>query len=154
MEYEDYLRWCASHFEKQGCVKYGANVDSVVPSSPSAEDGKIPGFTISSSSSSGETVTHAAKNVVIAVGGKAIIPPVLQNKPCVLHSSQYATSIGKIEKLQKETRKPLRFAVIGSGQSAAEIYSDLWERFGEETGVTVKLIVKGQSLRPSDDSPL
>lgn len=154
MEYEDYLRWCASHFEKQGCVKYGANVDSVVPSSPSAEDGKIPGFTISSSSSSGETVTHAAKNVVIAVGGKAIIPPVLQNKPCVLHSSQYATSIGKIEKLQKENRRPLRFAVIGSGQSAAEIYSDLWERFGEETGVTVKLIVKGQSLRPSDDSPL
>ncbi|TGO36654.1 hypothetical protein BHYA_0118g00080 [Botrytis hyacinthi] len=153
MEYEDYLRWCASHFEKQGCVKYGANVESVVPSSPSAEDGKIPGFTISSSSSSGETVTHAAKNVVIAVGGKAIIPPVLQNKPCVLHSSQYATSIGKIEKLQKETRKPLRFAVIGSGQSAAEIYNDLWERFGEETGVTVKLIVKGQSLRPSDDSP-
>ncbi|APA12652.1 hypothetical protein SS1G_03696 [Sclerotinia sclerotiorum 1980 UF-70] len=153
MEYEDYLRWCASHFEKEGCVKYGANVESVVPSSPSAEDGKIPSFTISSSSPSGELITHSARHVVIAVGGKPIIPPVLQNKPCVLHSSQFATNIGKIEKLQKERRKPLRFAVIGSGQSAAEIYNDLWERFGEETGVTVKLLVKGQSLRPSDDSP-
>ncbi|KAB8297663.1 hypothetical protein EYC80_001471 [Monilinia laxa] len=153
MEYEDYLRWCASHFEKEGCVKYGANVESVIPSSPSAEDGKIPSFTVSSTSPSGETITHVARHVVVAVGGKPVIPPVLQNKPCVLHSSQFATNIGKIEKLQKETRKPLRFAVIGSGQSAAEIYNDLWERFGEETGVTVKLIVKGQSLRPSDDSP-
>ncbi|KAI9649914.1 hypothetical protein NHQ30_002499 [Ciborinia camelliae] len=153
MEYEDYLRWCASHFEKEGCVKYGANVESVVPSPPSAEDGKIPSFAVSYSSPSGQAITHAARHVVIAVGGKPSIPPVLQNKPCVLHSSQFATSIGKIEKFQKETRKPLRFAVIGSGQSAAEIYNDLWERFGEETGVTVKLIVKGQSLRPSDDSP-
>ncbi|QSZ30168.1 hypothetical protein DSL72_004688 [Monilinia vaccinii-corymbosi] len=153
MEYEDYLRWCASHFEKEGCVKYGANVESVVPSSPSDEDGKIPSFTVSSSLASGETITHVARHVVVAVGGKPVIPPVLQNKPCVLHSSQFATNIGKIEKLQKETRKPLRFAVVGSGQSAAEIYNDLWERFGEETDVTVTLIVKGQSLRPSDDSP-
>lgn len=154
IEYEDYLRWCAGHFEREGYVKYNSNVESVLPSAPSAADGKIPSFTISSSSSPGEIVTHIARHVVIAVGGKPIIPSVLQNKPCVLHSSQFATNIGKIEKLQKETKKPLRFAVIGSGQSAAEIYNDLWERFSEETGFNVNLIVKGQSLRPSDDSPL
>jgi L-ornithine N5-oxygenase len=45
----------------------------------------------------------------------------------------------------------LRFAVVGSGQSAAEIFNDLSERF---PNAEVKLIIKGASLRPSDDSPL
>jgi lysine/ornithine N-monooxygenase len=43
-----------------------------------------------------------------------------------------------------------RFVVIGNGQSAAEIFSDLWTRFSD---AEVSLIIKGAALRPSDDSP-
>jgi L-ornithine N5-oxygenase len=50
-----------------------------------------------------------------------------------------------------EMGRRLRFAVVGSGQSAAEIFNDLSERFPD---AEVKLIIKGASLRPSDDSPL
>jgi L-ornithine N5-oxygenase len=67
----------------------------------------------------------------------------------VAHSSQFATTIGHIQ--QKEGGRPLRFAVVGSGQSAAEIFNDLWERFPDSK---VRLVIKGASLRPSDDSPL
>ncbi|TAQ91566.1 hypothetical protein B7494_g88 [Chlorociboria aeruginascens] len=79
LEYEDYLRWCASHFDSQG---------------------------------------------------------------------QFADTIAKIQ--EREVGRQLRFAVVGGGQSAAEIFNDLWSRFPD---AEVKLIIKGASLRPSDDSP-
>ncbi|KAM3086262.1 hypothetical protein ACMFMG_000399 [Clarireedia jacksonii] len=148
MEYEDYLRWCASHFEKDGCVRYGSEVRSVVPDS---QGGKIGAFEVlASDASSGEEVTYAARHVVVAVGGQPSVPASLQNVPRVSHSSQYANAITKIAAEQKVSGKKLRFAVIGSGQSAAEIFNDLWERFDD---AEVKLLVKGSSLRPSDDSP-
>ncbi|PQE20531.1 hypothetical protein CJF30_00001845 [Rutstroemia sp. NJR-2017a BBW] len=149
MEYEDYLRWCASHFEKDGCVRYGSEVRSVVPED--SQGGKIGAFEVTSSdASSGEQVTYAARNVVIAVGGQPSLPATLQNIPRVSHSSQYANAITKIAADQKASGRKLRFAVVGSGQSAAEIFNDLWERFDD---AEVKLLVKGSSLRPSDDSP-
>ena len=43
-----------------------------------------------------------------------------------------------------------RLAVIGSGQSAAEIFSDLTGRFPQ---AEVSLIMRSQALRPADDSP-
>ncbi len=43
-----------------------------------------------------------------------------------------------------------RFVVVGNGQSAAEIFSDLWTRFPDSE---ISMIIKGAALRPSDDSP-
>lgn len=152
LEYEDYLRWCASHFEKEGCVRYGMDVQSVVPSS---SEGKVSSFNITSNAPTGEQVTYTARHVVIAVGGKPSIPPVFENLGHhVYHSSQYSSAIKRIEKLHKESGKKLKFAVVGGGQSAAEIFNNLWERFDDDSGVEVSLIIKGASLRPSDDSPL
>lgn len=45
----------------------------------------------------------------------------------------------------------LRFVVIGGGQSAAEIFCDLWDRFPD---ADVCMIITDAALRPSDDSPL
>jgi lysine/ornithine N-monooxygenase len=47
--------------------------------------------------------------------------------------------------------RDLNFVVVGSGQSAAEIFDDLWNRFSE---AKVTLVIRGAALRPSDDSPL
>ena len=142
-------------------MEYGVGVESVV----GVVDGdgeKVGGWDVMGSRAGGENgeverCTWRAKHVVIAVGGKPALPAILQGVENVYHSSEYAYRVAQIQRfeLQNETKREgrkLRFAVIGGGQSAAEIFHDLWERFGDEA--EVKLIVKGSSLRPSDDSPL
>jgi L-ornithine N5-monooxygenase len=149
VEYEDYLRWCASHFEREGKVAYGMEVESVRPSSQTSE-GKVTSWEVTARDiATGHSVTRRARHVVIAVGGRPVVPQNMQGLKHVAHSSQFASAITQIQK--REEGKRLRFAVIGSGQSAAEIFNDLWERFPD---AQVKLVIKGASLRPSDDSPL
>lgn len=94
-------------------------------------------------------MTRRARHVAIAVGGRPIIPLTLQGLKHVHHSSQFAHAIGLIQ--AREAGRPLKFAIVGSGQSAADIFSDLWDRFPTSE---IKLLIKGGSLRPSDDSPL
>ena len=148
VEYEDYLRWCAEHFEKEGKVEYGMDVDGLRVGGR-GEDGKVTSFEVTASDSKGDVVTRRARHVVIAVGGRPVVPKTLQGLKHVAHSSQFANTIENIQ--SKDRVRPLWFAVLGSGQSAAEIFNDLWNRFPD---ARVSLIIKGASLRPSDDSPL
>jgi L-ornithine N5-oxygenase len=147
VEYEDYLRWCAGHFERQNQVRYGVEVLKVKAGNRNS-DGKVDLWAVLSREN-GKVVERQAKHVVIAVGGKPVIPETLRGLKHVAHSSNYSERIRTIQ--ENEQGKRLRFAVVGSGQSAAEIFNDLWERFPE---ASVNLIIKGPSLRPSDDSPL
>jgi L-ornithine N5-oxygenase len=148
MEYEDYLRWCASHFEKEDKVAYGMQVEDVEAGDRNT-DGKIVNWKVTALSQNGERVVRKSRHVVIAVGGRPVIPQNLQGLKHVAHSSQFASSVGQIQ--QREQGRTPRFVVLGSGQSAAEIYNDLSERFPDSE---VRLVIKGASLRPSDDSPL
>jgi len=147
-EYEDYLRWCADYFERQGSVAYGMEVDDVQIGSKDG-CGKVTSFTVTSRDHNGEALIRRARHVVIAIGGRPLVPASLQGLKHVSHSSQFANTIRAMQ--EREIGRPLKFAVIGSGQSAAEIFSDLWSRFPESE---TKLIIKGACLRPSDDSPL
>ncbi|KAF4550874.1 L-ornithine N(5)-monooxygenase-like protein [Elsinoe fawcettii] len=146
MEYEDYMRWCSHAFDP--VVSYGQEVVSVEPELSSSSK-PVKTFTITSRDvNTGATTTRRTKHVLIAVGGRPKIPASLpQKSPRVIHSSQYqrflaSTSIDK--------SAPLRIAVIGGGQSAAEIFSDLPNSFPASTS---KLLIKASALRPSDDSP-
>ena len=114
-----------------------------------SKDGKVTSFNVTARDRRGDLVTRRARHVVIAVGGRPVIPQNMQGLEHVAHSSQFATTISNIQ--QREDGRPLRFAVVGSGQSAAEIFNHLWERFPDSK---VQLVMKGASLRPSDDSPL
>lgn len=79
----------------------------------------------------------------------------------MIHSSTYLTSaIPLLNLLQSRnpSGNPLRIAVIGSGQSAAEIVIDLRSRLADipvtgEQAHTLDLIIHQGSLKPSDDSP-
>lgn len=149
LEYEDYLRWCASHFEQQGWVKYGQEVVSVSPSTPLSKNSKVTSFKITSrNTASSLLTTRSSRHVVIAIGGKGKLPPSLPNQnPAVVHSSKYSFSVPS---LLPDTLAPYSIAVIGSGQSAAEIFNDLPSRF---PNAKVTLIIKSAALKPSDDSP-
>lgn len=75
----------------------------------------------------------------------------------MLHSSAYVTSIDLIlESSRAGSDHPLRVAVIGSGQSAAEVILDLRDRLSTIPSTDsheIDMIIRKGSLKPSDDSP-
>jgi L-ornithine N5-oxygenase len=144
-EYEDYLRWCARHFDD--VVRYQTEVVSV---SPVQEQGPHKVFAVvSRNSKTGATTTHRARNVVVAVGGQASIPkPLPSHHPRVIHSSQYAQQVPKI---LADRSASYRVAVIGAGQSSAEIFCIVQWLFPNSKTF---MVMRSEFLKPSDDSPL
>ncbi|KAI9704350.1 MAG: hypothetical protein M1836_007212 [Candelina mexicana] len=147
IEYEDYMRWCASWFDD--VVDYGQQVTEILPEKSSVWSEKVDSFVVKSKdTTTGLTKTRRARHVVIAIGGSPSIPQSLPQKhPCVIHSSAYSSAIPE---LLKDTNQNYRVAVIGSGQSAAEIFNDLHSRY---PNAETSLIIRGAALKPSDDSP-
>lgn len=145
-EYHDYMSWCASAFDE--VVEYSQEVREVRP--VAGVSGKVSCWQVQSRSvETGNVVVRTARHVVIAVGGSPKIPaPFPQQNPRVIHSSMYATTIGHI--LQDKMAN-YRVAVVGSGQSAAEIFNDLHTRYPYSQ---TRMLIKHRALKPSDDSPL
>lgn len=146
VEYEDYMRWCASWFDE--VVQYDQEVVKVVPEKYAS--GEITTFTVLSRNvQTGKTESRRAKHVVIAAGGRPNIPkPFPNNHPKVIHSSQFAHISSKV---LKDGNYPYNIAVVGNGQSAAEIFDFLHTHY---PNARTRLLIKGGALRPSDDSPL
>ncbi|KAK0707330.1 L-lysine 6-monooxygenase (NADPH-requiring)-domain-containing protein [Lasiosphaeris hirsuta] len=144
VEYEDYLRWCASHFDD--VVRYQNEVLSVTPIE---QTGPLKTFIVSSrDAATGGVTCFKTKNVILAVGGQPSIPKILPAKsPRVIHSSQYSQILPK---LLPNTAAPYRVAVIGAGQSAAEIFSNVQNLYPNSK---TWLIMRSEFLKPSDDSP-
>ncbi|KAI1131110.1 L-lysine 6-monooxygenase (NADPH-requiring)-domain-containing protein [Nemania abortiva] len=145
VEYEDYLRWCASSFDD--VVRYGSEVISVSPEQATAAP--VSQFTVTSRNvKTGAVVTHRAKNVLFAIGGQPSIPKGLpSNHPRVIHSSQYAHLVPKI---LSQRDAPYRVAVVGAGQSAAEIFNNIQNLYPNSQ---TALVMRSEFLKPSDDSP-
>ncbi|KAI9655498.1 MAG: hypothetical protein M1829_000642 [Trizodia sp. TS-e1964] len=147
LEYEDYMRWCSVWFED--VVEYGKEVIDIGFEEKSQKSPGLSCFLVSyRDKRTGESTVRKAKNVVIAVGGKPAMPKCLpQDHQRIIHSSNYSTVVPG---LLKDTKKPYRIAVIGSGQSAAEIFHDLHSRY---PNAKTSLLINGSALRQSDDSP-
>ena len=145
VEYEDYLRWCASHFDD--VVLYQKEVLGV---SPVQEEGPQKTFSVTSrDTQTGETASFLTRNVVLAVGGQPSIPKLLPaHSPKVIHSSQYAQ---QVPKLLSNSSAPYRVAVVGAGQSAAEIFNNIRNLYPNSK---TYMIMRSEWLKPSDDSPL
>jgi L-ornithine N5-oxygenase len=146
VEFEDYMRWCAKRFDN--VVNYGEEVVEVVPGQTDAR-GVVDYFTVvSRNTGTGEITSRNARKVVIAIGGKAKMPPGFPQDPRIMHSSKYCTTLPQ---MLNNDMAPYNIAVVGSGQSAAEIYHDLHRRYPNSR---TTLILRDSALRPSDDSPL
>lgn len=146
VEYEDYMKWCASYFEE--VVSYSQEVVKVMPEK--SANGEITTFNvISRNCQTGRTESRRTKHVVIASGGRPNIPkPFPSNHPRVIHSSRFSY-ISK--QVLKDHQAPYKVAVVGNGQSAAEIFDFLHANY---PNCETRMLIKGGSLRPSDDSPL
>ncbi|KAI4712062.1 L-ornithine N(5)-monooxygenase [Alternaria sp. Ai002NY15] len=145
VEYEDYMKWCASWFEE--VVAYSQEVIKVMPEK--SPNGEITTFTVVSRNTlTGRIESRRTKHVVIAAGGRPNIPaPFPTNHPKVVHSSKFSY-ISK--EILKDHSAPYSVAVVGNGQSAAEIFDFLHANYPNSR---TRMLIKGGALRPSDDSP-
>lgn len=147
-EYNDYMSWCASHFEQD--VRYGHETISV--SAIDNQNEPIRSWQITSKNvDTNENNTVSANSVVVAIGGKPRIPHAFSSHgpdPRLVHSSSYSTAVPSI---LANTHKRHNVAVIGGGQSAVEIFNDLSNRYPNSY---ITLYTGASALKPSDDSPL
>lgn len=147
-EFNDYMSWCASHFNDW--VEYGQEVVNV-EALEAQKSLPVDSFKVAvrdvRSGNVGELTT---KHVVIATGGEPAIPsylpaPLLNRS--VVHSSSYMHTVPKF--LQNKNA-PYRIAVVGGGQSGAEISEDISSRYPNSK---ISLITRASALKQSDDSP-
>ena len=140
-EFNDYLSWVATHFNAY--CDYG---EEVVAIEPERSQGQVALLRVRSRSSDGRENDRLARNVVIGVGGTPNIPDAFRScrgHPRVFHSSRYLQAMAPLG-------APERVAIVGSGQSAAEIFLDLHDR---QPAARIDLISRAPALKPADSSP-
>ncbi|KAJ1307785.1 hypothetical protein OPQ81_001871 [Rhizoctonia solani] len=183
-EYADYMAWAAKHVQELGGdalnVRFGEDVVSV----QSLDAGKTV-TVLSRVRETGELRTRNAKTLIVAPGGTPRIPKILApyaDHPQVTHTSSYVQRAASLIKAAVAstgssrspspagsdssrisgltTSRALRVAVLGSGQSSAEVLLDLRSRLAnipiESEGIQehqLDMIIRKGSLKPSDDSP-
>ncbi|OAX44087.1 hypothetical protein K503DRAFT_542757 [Rhizopogon vinicolor AM-OR11-026] len=155
-EYADYLAWVARYVQDQGTkVAFGEEVIGV----EEAREGTVQ--VLSRLIATGEIIIRRAKNLIISPGGAPWVPRCIQAllpNPRIIHTAGYLSSVEPMLAVTEAATRPLRIAVVGAGQSAAEVLLDLHSRLnsmGKSAGQTHELhiIIRGGALRPSDGGP-
>ncbi len=143
IEFNDYLAWVASHFGER--CHYGEEVIDVVPE---PADGVVQRLRVRSRGADGRIHERLTRNLVMGVGGEPQVPAAFRGwrDARVVHSSGYLDRIAQY----RDDNAPRRIAVVGGGQSAAEVFMDLVKRF---PAAEVAMVMRGGALKPSDDSP-
>lgn len=142
-EFHDYLEWAAGQVPT--LVAYDREVTGIRPVRDSA--GTVVFFDVESRYTSTRMGTEPlrARNVVIATGLTPRLPPGVALSDRVWHSSQLMSNVGDLV-----DSPPRSVAVVGSGQSAAEVAAYFHETF--ETA-KVYCLMHRYGYSPSDDSP-
>ena len=144
IEFNDYLRWTAGHFEAH--CRYGESVTRVVPEYKGRD---VVALQVHSADAAGRERQRRTRSLVFAPGGRPFMPACFadENDDRIIHSSRY---LGEIARKPLDAAGAHTLAVIGGGQSAAEIFLDLVSRY---PNAKVDLILRGSTLKPSEDGP-
>ncbi|MCI4066697.1 SidA/IucD/PvdA family monooxygenase [Micromonospora sp. R77] len=108
VEYDAYCRWAASRLDS---VRFGHEV-TAVRYDPADEHYVVHAAT------AGGVVTHRARHLVLGTGTPPYVPDACAGLPGAVHTSRYLAHRAALR-----TRRSI--TVVGSGQSAAEVYHDL-----------------------------
>lgn len=138
LEFHDYLSWAAEHFQQQ--VDYHEEVTGI---EPQLEAGKLQGFIVRSRDNN----VRRTKHLVIAAGLSPSMPEGISSGERMWHTSQLLTRLNEWEASFPEPRS---IAVIGGGQSAAEVIALLHQRFNN---TDIHSIQSRFGFAPSDSSP-
>jgi L-ornithine N5-monooxygenase len=144
IEFHDYLEWAAARFTDE--VSYGHEVTTV---EPVTHGDTVEWFDVTARDQDGTTTTVRTRNLVFGMGLTPHLPPGVALSERVWHNRDLLT---RVELLRRTTAfpPPVRFAVVGAGQSAAEVTKYLHDNFphAEVCGVFSRY-----GYSPSDDSP-
>ena len=141
VEFHDYLEWAAARFTDE--VRYGHEVVEVT----STAGGAL--FDVTARQADGSTTTVRARNLVFGTGLTPHLPPGAALSERVWHNRDL---LDRVELLRRSTSfpPPVRFAVVGAGQSAAEVTKYLHDSFPH---AEVCAVFSRYGYSPSDDSP-
>jgi lysine N6-hydroxylase len=121
-EYNHYCRWAASQLES---CRFGMGVEQILP--VKNVDGSLYEVSVKSEET-GETETYYTRHLAVGIGSSPSVPSHLEKKlgAKVIHSSQYLNH-------KEELLNAKSITVIGSGQSAAEVFYDLAQHQDNDT---------------------
>ena len=148
IEYNDYLSWAAEHFSD--VVSYGETVEAV---RPEIRDGRLAAFVIEGRDGTGAPRLRRCRHLVVAAGGDPAIPApfaALRGDRRLIHSSWYLPGIADALGAPRLDGPEPRLLVVGGGQSAVEIVTDLGQRYPR---ARIDLAIRAPALKPADDSP-
>ncbi|HWF82303.1 MAG TPA: SidA/IucD/PvdA family monooxygenase [Streptosporangiaceae bacterium] len=136
-EWSQYLLWAAGLLDQD--VRYGAEVMEVAPARTA---GAVDLAAVTyRDSATGEIGRLFGRNVLVSSGHQPYVPAVFTEAlgERVLHASEYLPAIAKFS-----PAAPLRFAVIGAGQNAGEIFVHLAQTF---PNAQVYLLARNSGIR-------
>jgi L-ornithine N5-monooxygenase len=144
IEFNDYFRWVAEQLSDQ--VRYDREVLEIQPVEKG--DGLVSHLRIVARRSSGETEEYLTRNLVIATGGVPMLPAGIKlgEDRRVFHSQDF---LRRVTAQYPDANAPYRFVVVGSGQSAAEIFHYLFSQY-PRADVTAAL--RRFAYKPADES--
>ena len=148
IEYNDYLTWAAEHFAE--AVSYGEAVEAV---RPEIRDGRLAAFVVEARDGAGAHRLRRCRHLVVAAGGDPSIPEPFAahaRDRRLIHSSWYLPGIAQALGEPRLDGPEARILVVGGGQSAVEIATDLGARYPR---ALIDLAIRGPALKPADDSP-
>jgi L-ornithine N5-oxygenase len=144
IEFNDYLSWVAGELKER--VRYGKEVLSVLPVE---RDGEVEVLKVLARDiATGDISELLTRNVVLATGGVPRVPEGIQLQPGgrAFHSNE---SMLRLKRDFPDREAPYRFVVVGSGQSAAELFYYLTCNY---PNADVTGSIRRFAYKPVDDS--
>lgn len=146
IEFNDYLVWVAEALSQR--VRWGCEVVAIHP-----EPGEVPGSVdllrvVSRDLATGEDQEVLTRNIVLATGGVPAVPSSLRLVPGgrAFHNHEF---LRRMRNDFPDKTAPYKFAVVGAGQSGAELFSYLLTHY---PNAEVTATLRRFSYKPVDDS--
>lgn len=151
LEFNHYYRWVASQLADR--VRYGRAVLSVLPvdggNGSGGGNGGVELLLVEARHlETGRLEQYLTRNLVVATGAVPYIPPGIDVEVTekVFHSQSF---LMKVRRHFPQPDAPYRFIVVGSGQSAAEIFQYLFSHY---PNATVTAALRRFAYKPADES--
>ncbi|WLP57473.1 SidA/IucD/PvdA family monooxygenase [Agrobacterium fabrum] len=142
VEFNEYLQWAADKL--QDFARFKTEVRSVslaLPDNPAASP-----IVVETVDSAGRSAFRKTRNLILADGGSPKLPVGLTPTKRLFHGS---STLKHLEELEVVDTPNTVFHIIGSGQSAADIFAYLSAEFPSSQ---IKMTHRSFAMRPEDDS--
>ncbi|KAH7101140.1 L-lysine 6-monooxygenase (NADPH-requiring)-domain-containing protein [Auriculariales sp. MPI-PUGE-AT-0066] len=151
LEWASYLAWAAERLESDGFVEWSSRVIGIEP--VFADGGALSLFKITRINPKTNALRVLyARNLSIAPGSTPFVPPIFSAvqpiTQAIAHTATYLTTLARLP-LDTATFKG-RIAVIGGGQSSAEVFNDLMSKL---PNAKIDMFFRASALVPADNSP-